>query len=80
MLTGWTAGGGGEWAFAHNISVKAEYLHYDLGTMHYSANQITSISAPCAGSTPFASVNVSPSAEFKGDLVRMGLNFKLGGL
>ena len=30
--------------------------------------------------TPFASVNVSPSAEFKGDLVRMGLNFKLGGL
>ena len=50
MLTGWTAGGGGEWAFAPNISVKAEYLHYDLGTMHYSANQITSISAPCVHS------------------------------
>jgi outer membrane immunogenic protein len=81
-LTGWTAGGGGEWAFAPNLSVKAEYLHYDLGTMHYSANQITSISAPCAGppNTPFASVNASPSADFKGDLVRMGLNFKLGGL
>jgi outer membrane immunogenic protein len=79
-LTGWTAGGGGEWAFAPNISVKAEYLHYDLGTMHYSANQITDISAPCAGppNTPFASVNTSPSAEFKGDLVRVGLNFKIG--
>ena len=75
-------GGRREWAFALNLSVKAEYLHYDLGTMHYSANQITSISAPCAPppNTPFASVNASPSAEFKGDLVRMGLNFKLGGL
>jgi outer membrane immunogenic protein len=79
-LTGWTAGGGGEWAFAPNMSVKAEYLHYDLGTMHYGANQITSLSAPCAAppNTAFASVNLSPSAEFKGDLVRVGLNYKIG--
>jgi outer membrane immunogenic protein len=77
-LTGWTAGGGGEWAFAPNLSVKAEYLHYDLGTMHYSASQITDISCPPA-STPFASVGLAPSAEFKGDLVRMGLNVKLDG-
>ena len=81
-LTGWTAGGGGEWAFAPNLSVKAEYLHYDLGTMNYSANQIADISCPTSNpaSTKFASVNLAPSAEFKGDLVRMGLNFKLGGL
>ena len=79
-LTGWTAGGGGEWAFAPNISVKAEYLHYDLGTMNYNANQITSSSAPCAAppNMPFASVNTAPSAEFKGDIVRAGLNFKIG--
>jgi outer membrane immunogenic protein len=30
--TGWVAGAGVEWAFAQNWSVKAEYLHYDLGT------------------------------------------------
>lgn len=77
-LTGWTAGGGGEWALAPNVSAKVEYLHYDLGTMHYSANQITDTSAPCAGSMPFASVKLAPSAEFKGDLVRVGLNFKIG--
>jgi outer membrane immunogenic protein len=79
-LTGWTAGGGGEWAFAPNISVKAEYLHYDLGTMDYSAGQITSLSAPCAApaDAPFASVNLAPEAEFKGDIVRAGLNFKIG--
>lgn len=30
-LTGWTAGGGVEWAFAPKWTVKAEYLRYDLG-------------------------------------------------
>jgi outer membrane immunogenic protein len=30
--TGWTAGGGGEWAFAPNWSGKIEYLYVDLGT------------------------------------------------
>ena len=79
--TGWTAGAGGEWAFTPNLSAKVEYLHYDLGTMHYRANQVTDISAPCANpaNTPFASVNLAPSTEIKGDLVRLGLNFKLGG-
>jgi outer membrane immunogenic protein len=28
--SGWTAGGGVEWAFAYHWSVKAEYLHYGL--------------------------------------------------
>jgi outer membrane immunogenic protein len=75
FLTGWTAGGGGEWAFAPNLSAKVEYLHYDLGTMHYSANSITDISC---GGAPFASVSLAPSANFSGDLVRAGLNFKIG--
>lgn len=44
--------------------------------MHYSANSITDISC---GGAPFASVSLAPSAEFKGDLVRMGLNIKLDG-
>ena len=36
--TGWTAGGGGEWKFAPNWSVKVEYLYYDLSTL--SANTL----------------------------------------
>jgi outer membrane immunogenic protein len=32
---GWTAGGGGEWLFAPNWSVKVEYLYYDLGSVTY---------------------------------------------
>jgi outer membrane immunogenic protein len=78
---GWTAGGGGEWAFAPNVSAKVEYLHYDLGSSHFGANQISDISCPGSNpaSTTFASVGLAPSAEFKGDLVRAGLNFKLDG-
>jgi outer membrane immunogenic protein len=30
VATGWTAGGGAEWAFAHNWSAKAEYLFNDV--------------------------------------------------
>ncbi|GHE74939.1 membrane protein [Camelimonas fluminis] len=34
-LYGWTAGGGGEYAFNRNWSVKAEYLYTDLGKHEY---------------------------------------------
>jgi hypothetical protein len=36
LVTGWTAGGGVEWMFTQNWSVKVEYLHYDLGTASFS--------------------------------------------
>jgi outer membrane immunogenic protein len=35
--TGWTAGGGVEWAFASSWSMKAEYLYVDLGTVSSGA-------------------------------------------
>jgi outer membrane immunogenic protein len=78
IRTGWTAGAGGEWAVASNWSAKAEYLYYDLGALQYIASQITGISCAPA-STPFTFVNLAPSAEFKGSIVRFGLNFKFGG-
>jgi outer membrane immunogenic protein len=34
--TGWTAGGGVEWAFAPRWSLKAEYLFADFGRVTYS--------------------------------------------
>lgn len=33
--TGWTAGGGLEWAFNDKWSAKAEYLFVDLGSAHF---------------------------------------------
>jgi outer membrane immunogenic protein len=36
LVTGWTAGGGVEWMFTQNWSVKVEYLHYDLVTASFT--------------------------------------------
>jgi outer membrane immunogenic protein len=44
VKTGWTVGGGVEWAFAPRWSVKAEYLHVNLGNVSYtSANSLPAV-------------------------------------
>lgn len=68
---GWTAGGGGEWAIANNISLKAEYLYVALGnqTIHMTA-------------VPPSSGTISVAARFNDanyHIVRGGINFKFGG-
>jgi len=65
-LGGWAAGGGMEYSFGF-WSVKAEYLHYDLGHMQYAPTTLTSA---------FTTINVASTANFKGDLVRVGLNYQ----
>jgi outer membrane immunogenic protein len=67
---GWTVGGGAEWALPGNWSVKSEYLHFDLGSQ-------TLVALPIPVFPPF-----SVSSQFKnsGDLVRVGLNYRFGGL
>jgi outer membrane immunogenic protein len=71
---GWTIGGGGEWAFANNWSVKAEYLYYDLGTLSYAQTPITGI----VNSAPLLGVRLGPTTEFRGSIARVGLNYKFG--
>jgi outer membrane immunogenic protein len=73
---GWTVGAGGEWMFTSNWSAKLEYLHYDLG----SANYGTPVSN--FGLTPTTllyTLGQSSSTNFRGDIVRVGLNYKFGG-
>lgn len=66
---GWTIGGGIEYAITQNLTVKGEYLYYDLGETKYLV----------AGST------ANPDDEFfgatarrktNGSIVRAGLNWK----
>lgn len=38
---GWTAGAGIEWAMNQQISLKAEYLHVDLGKPDFTASTVT---------------------------------------
>jgi len=69
---GWTAGVGAEYAFWSRVSLKAEYLHVDLGggrTFLLPATQ------PPGGATMIAAF--ASGARF--DLVRVGLNVHLDG-
>jgi outer membrane immunogenic protein len=66
-LSGWTAGGGVEYAFFPRWSVKGEYLYYDLGRVSESLTDIT-------GRTPgiFQTYRVS----VQGNVIRLGVNYK----
>jgi outer membrane immunogenic protein len=72
---GWTVGAGGEWMFTGNWSAKLEYLHYDLGSANYGTP--VNISVPVLGAT--STLGQSSSTNFRGDIVRVGLNYKFGG-
>ncbi len=58
--TGWTAGGGVEYGINRNWSVKAEFLHIDLGTATFMG---------AASGTPTLSVPITDN------IVRAGLNY-----
>jgi outer membrane immunogenic protein len=66
-LAGWTVGGGVEWSFAQNWTVKGEYLYVDFGSISTSANVNLALNNPNLFST---------SADFKANIVRAGLNYK----
>jgi outer membrane immunogenic protein len=65
-LFGWTTGGGAEVAFGR-WSMKAEYLYYNLG------NHVLNAPDPAAPATVF-----SVHYRETGNVVRVGLNYKLG--
>jgi outer membrane immunogenic protein len=66
---GWTLGAGLEWMVASRWSVKAEYLHYDLGTSSFN-------SAPTSAFfvTPVYQT-LAASAHFQGDMARAGVSY-----
>ncbi|MBM3577748.1 MAG: hypothetical protein FJX40_08795 [Alphaproteobacteria bacterium] len=65
-LIGWTAGGGAEWMFTPEWSVKVDYLRYDLG-----AAQGFNYAAQSAG---FYDYGATSSTRFNGNLVHAGVN------
>jgi outer membrane immunogenic protein len=58
---GWTLGGGLEYAFLHNWTMKAEYLYADFGK--------ATCDAACSGGDPF-------DVRFNTHVLRGGLNYK----
>ena len=65
---GWTAGGGVEFGLSSNMSLKAEYLYFDLGDNTITAN-------PVAPNAPF---QVQTVHDLNGHIVRLGLNIRFG--
>jgi outer membrane immunogenic protein len=67
LVTGWSAGGGVEWMFTQNWSVKLEYLHYDLGTASFAWTATDN-------STGAVYQTEATSLHNQGNIVRVGLN------
>jgi outer membrane immunogenic protein len=73
---GWTAGGGIEWKFAPQWSVKAEYLYVDLGNINATTNSYNYVSfisgLPATGS-------LTARVHDTYNIARVGLNYTFGG-
>ena len=75
---GWTAGAGIEWLFAPNMSMKAEYLYYDIGRVKYSGTPIITTFQDFNGDgIPSNIILPSSKTQFVGDVARVGLNYHL---
>ena len=69
--TGFAAGGGGEYAFWNNLSLKAEYLYVNLG---HGGSVNVAAQAPLAGAAPSSFTAAYSNVDFH--VVRAGINWK----
>ena len=75
-ITGWTAGAGAESAVGwSNLSLKGEFLYYDLGRVTYNGGTLMD---KCTAAAPFCSVYfanaVQTTFDNSGYIARIGLN------
>ena len=74
-MTGWTIGGGIEYAVVNGWSVKAEYLYLDFGHAQLTSNNLLD-----GGTFPVPLQPFLHSVSLTSNVFRLGLNYKLGGL
>ena len=76
---GWTVGGGLEWMFSPDFSLKAEYLYYDLGEGRYASSPLwTDLAFNNGGpglSYLFNAVAPASRVKYEGQIARVGLNY-----
>jgi outer membrane immunogenic protein len=68
-VTGWTIGGGAEWALNRNWSVRAEYLYLDFGKTSANASVLD------GGAHNFNN-NVATTVDLTAHIARAGVNYK----
>jgi len=71
VRSGWAAGVGGEYKVARNISVKAEWIHYDLGKASTSGPEVVAGVPQTFG--------LIGTTVTRGDIVRAGISYQFGG-
>jgi outer membrane immunogenic protein len=70
---GWVAGGGAEWGLNGPWSIKAEYLHVNLGSGSSSAAACSGAPAACA---VFSGVSLNSSHDkFSTNMIRIGITY-----
>jgi outer membrane immunogenic protein len=69
---GYTVGGGLEYAVTNNITIKGEYLYYDLGR----SNVLAVGNAAVRGVAALNGIDYASRTENRGSIVRAGLNYK----
>jgi outer membrane immunogenic protein len=67
-------GGGIEWKWTANLSVKAEYLYADLGTLSLNTNAL--IAPQVATGLTFGSATAQTSAHVHENVARVGVNYR----
>ena len=88
-LVGWTIGAGAEYALSPSWSLKAEYQHFDFGSMSYSYNPAP-YNIPCAASTSpkcvshaadhyTSTITGKTDVSLGADAVKFGINYHVGG-
>ena len=65
---GWTIGAGAEWAVTNNISLKAEYLYVDLGSLSFASSYTSPVDQSVWTATHKASL--------RSNIARVGVNYK----
>jgi outer membrane immunogenic protein len=71
---GWTAGGGAEWMFLPNWSVKVEYAYYDLGNVTYNDGPLVANLVVRGPGVTFINT-AATRVHFNGNIVRAGINY-----
>jgi outer membrane immunogenic protein len=73
LLTGWTAGGGAEWMFMPNWSLKAEAVYWDLGRMN-----VQTATFGVSGNASVLANNLGwgrSSVSYQGVQAKVGVNY-----
>jgi outer membrane immunogenic protein len=72
MRTGYALGGGAEYALTRNITVKGEYLYYNIGSRNTKATGDSAVQANPALNALFYDNKTTSS----GSIIRIGVNYK----